>query len=56
MIEWADAAWMALVAVLAGFALYKILVFLVGRFTKPTAIARIFLDSAARALGASLCL
>lgn len=56
VIEWADAAGLALLAVLAGFAFYKTLVFLVGRFSKPTSVARIFFDAAARALGTSLCL
>lgn len=56
IIEWADAAGLALLAVLAGFALYKALVFAVGRLSKPTSIARIFFDAAAHALGVTLCL
>lgn len=56
VIEWADAAGLALLAVLAGFAFYKALVFLVNRFSKPTSVARIFFDAAARALGTTLCL
>lgn len=56
LIEWADAAGLALLAVVAGFAFYKALVFLVNRFSKPTSVARIFFDAAARALGTSLCI
>lgn len=56
LIEWADAAGLALLAVVAGFAFYKALVFLVNRFSKPASVARIFFDAAARALGTSLCL
>lgn len=56
IIEWADAAGLAFLAVLAGFAFYKALVFTVGRFSKPTSIARIFFDAAAHALGMTLCL
>ncbi|MDX1573835.1 MAG: mechanosensitive ion channel [Methylophaga sp.] len=54
--EWADSAGLALLAVLAGFAVYKTLVFLVGRFSESTSVARIFFDASARALGTSLCL
>lgn len=56
IIEWADAAGLALIALLAGFALYKTLVFLVNRFSEPTSVARIFFDASAAALGTTLCL
>ncbi|MEQ9564690.1 MAG: mechanosensitive ion channel family protein [Pseudomonadales bacterium] len=56
VVEWADAAGIALLAVLAGFAVYKLLVFLVGRFSRAESIARIFFDAAALPLGTSLCL
>ncbi len=56
IIEWADAAGLALLALFAGFALYKILVYLVKRFSEPTSVARIFFDASARAMGTSLCL
>lgn len=56
IIEWADTAGLAFLAVVAGFAFYKALVFLVGRFSKPSSIPRIFFDAAARALGTTLCL
>ncbi|GGX73459.1 mechanosensitive ion channel family protein [Saccharospirillum salsuginis] len=56
VIAWAEAAGLALLAILFGFALYKALVFLVGRFSKSTSVTRIFFDSAARALSVFLCL
>lgn len=56
LVEWADAAGISILAVLAGFALYKALVLLIGRISKPTSIARIFFDAAAPALGLSVCL
>ncbi|MEX0828009.1 MAG: mechanosensitive ion channel domain-containing protein [Haliea sp.] len=56
LVEWADAAGISILAVLAGFALYKVLILLIGRFSKPTSIARIFFDAAAPALGLSVCL
>ncbi|MDT8310852.1 MAG: mechanosensitive ion channel family protein [Methylophaga sp.] len=56
IIEWADPAGLALLAVVAGFAVYKTLVFLIGRFTEPSSVARIFFDASARALGTTLCL
>lgn len=56
MIEWAEPAGLALLAVLVTFSLYKTLVFLLGRYSEPTSVARIFFDAAARALGTALCL
>ncbi len=56
MIEWANAVGLSLLALMTGYALYKAVVFLVGRFSKPTSVIRIFFDAAARALGTSLCL
>ncbi len=56
LIEWADTAGVALLAVLAGFAVYKTLVFVVGRLFKSSSTARIFFDAAARAVGTTLCL
>lgn len=56
LIEWADTAGVALLAVLAGFAVYKALVFVVGRLFKSSSTARIFFDAAARAVGTTLCL
>lgn len=56
IIEWTDAAGLALLTILAGFALYKTLVFLVKLVSEPTSVARIFFDASARAMGTSLCL
>ena len=56
LIAWAGVAGLALIAILVGFTLYRTLVFLVGRFSKPTSVTRIFFDSAARALCLFLCL
>lgn len=56
LMGWPGAAGLALVAIFVAFSIYKTLVFLVGRFSKPTSVARIFFDAAAPALGASLCL
>lgn len=56
LVAWANAAGFAVLAILVGFALYRVLVFLVFRLTKPTSIARIFFDASAHALGVSLCL
>lgn len=56
IIQWADAAGLALLAVVSGFALYKTLVYLVKRFSEATSVARIFFDASARAMGTSLCL
>ncbi|WP_460484379.1 hypothetical protein, partial [Escherichia coli] len=56
LIPWAGAAGFALLSIIVGFVVYKTLVYLVGRFSKPTSVTRIFFDSAARALGTSLCL
>ncbi len=56
LIEWADTAGLAFLAVLAGFAVYKTLVFVVGRLFKSSSTAQIFFDAASRALGTTLCL
>lgn len=56
LVPWAGTAGLALLAIAVGFVIYKILAFLVGRFTKPASASRIFFDAAARALGLSLCL
>lgn len=56
LVPWAVPAGLAVLAVLAGFAVYKALVFLVRRYTKPSSVPRIFFDAAAPALGTSLCL
>jgi small-conductance mechanosensitive channel len=56
LIAWAVPAGLALLAIFAGFGLYKALVFLVVRFSKPGSVTRIFFDAAARALAVSLCL
>tara|TARA_R110000782_G_scaffold48624_4_gene106360 strand:+ start:575 stop:1624 length:1050 start_codon:yes stop_codon:yes gene_type:complete len=56
LIAWAGPAGLALLSILFGFALYKALVFLVGRFSKPASVSRIFFDAAAGALCVSLCL
>lgn len=56
LMGWLGAAVLSLVAIIVGFSIYKALVFLVVRFSKPTSVARIFFDAAAPALGATLSL
>lgn len=56
LIDWAGAAGLSLLAIVFGYALYRTLIFLVSRFTKPSSVPRLFFDSAAHALGLFLCL
>ncbi len=56
LMGWAGAVGLAIVAILVSFFIYKALIFLVGRFSKPTSVARIFFDAAAPALGVSIAL
>jgi len=56
LVAWGGGVGLALLAVLAGFLFYKALVSLVGRFSRPSSVPRIFFDAAARALCVTLCL
>jgi small-conductance mechanosensitive channel len=56
LLAWANAAGFALLAIVAGYGVYRLLVFLVARFTKANSFTRLFFDAAAHALGAFLCL
>lgn len=53
---WLDTAGLALFAVLATYAISKLVIALVNRFSEDTSVARVFFDASTRALVMSLCL
>lgn len=55
LVAWVGAAGFALLAILFGYATYRLMVFLVNRFSSETSVARIFFDASAQALGLMLC-
>ncbi len=56
LVAWAGPAGLSLLAIVFGFGLYKLVVFLVVRYTRPNSVTRIFFDASARALSVVLCL
>ncbi|MDF1762940.1 MAG: mechanosensitive ion channel [Oleibacter sp.] len=56
MAVWGSDAGLALIGIVAGFAFYKLLAFLIARCTKPDSATRLFFDAAAGSIGVSLCL
>ncbi|WP_166263471.1 mechanosensitive ion channel family protein [Marinobacter caseinilyticus] len=61
LIEAGLSAWLtpsltALLAVVATYLIYRLALAIIRHFSEPTAVARLFLDAAARALGVFLCL
>lgn len=56
MLAWAGPAALSVLAILFGLGVYKVVVFLFSRYSKPTSVSRIFFDASARALSAVLCL
>jgi small-conductance mechanosensitive channel len=56
LVDWAGPAGLSLLAILFGFGLYKLVVFLVVRYSTANSVTRIFFDASARALSVVLCL